>query len=93
MVPVDFRAGKGCVKEESNANLLGNLLSEQRRKKHQVVIVHPDDIAVLRNLSHGVGKSHISSLIRGPGGFIKVNFAWMVVEERPQNAEKRGKSN
>lgn len=57
---VDFTAGEWCVEEKSNPNILLSqeikLLLEQFRKKHEMIIVHPDQVTLLGFLSDGLGE-------------------------------------
>ena len=57
---VDFTTGKWCVKEKSNPNILlsqeTKLLLKQFRKKHEMIIMHPDQVALLGFLSDGLGE-------------------------------------
>jgi hypothetical protein len=50
-----------------------------------VVIVDPDEVAVLDIVDDRLGKEAVHLLIGGPGRFIEGDFARMVVEERPED--------
>ena len=85
--PVDLAAGKGRVQEEANLDVLlgrANLLTEHGRQQHQMIIVHPDQIAILDILDDGLGKQPIGFSVCVPGHLVKGNLPGMVVEEWPQ---------
>jgi hypothetical protein len=76
------------MEKESDLDILllaSNLLSEHLRKKHQVVIMHPNQIAILNFFRDGPRKKSVRFLIGIPGRLIEGYFTGMVVEKRPEN--------
>lgn len=48
-----------------------------------MVIVDPDEIAVLHVLDNSLGEEAIDLLVSSPGGLVKGDLTGVVVEERP----------
>lgn len=85
---VDFAAGKRCVQEEANLDLLvglGDFFPQHLREEHEVVVVDPDEVAILNVLDDGLGEEMVYFLVGCPCGFIKGDFAGVVVEEGPED--------
>ena len=61
------------------------LLAENLRKKHEVIIVDPDQVSVPGLIGDGLSEQMISLPIGIPGGFVKDDFTGMVVQEWPQD--------
>ena len=76
------------VKEETDLDVLlgvANLLAEHLWEQHEMVIVHPDHVAVLHVFDHGLGKEAVDLAVGGPGGLVERDFSWVVVEEWPED--------
>ena len=76
------------MQEEADLDVLlavANLLAEHLRQQHQVIVVHPDQISILHFLGNGLGEEAVRFFIRLPGRLVERNFAWVVVEERPED--------
>lgn len=81
--PVDLTTGERRVQEESDLDILlavTDLLAQHLRQQHQMVIVDPDQIAVLDFLCNGLGEKTVRLLVCLPGGLIKSNLTRVVVE-------------
>jgi hypothetical protein len=74
-LPVNFAARERRVKKESNLDVLGmfisltlvvDLLAQELREKHEMVILHPDQISVAHNLCNGLGKQAVGLLVCPP---------------------------
>jgi hypothetical protein len=80
---VNFTAGERRVQEESNLDILlavTDLLAQHLRQQHQVVVVDPDQIAVLNFFCDSLGEKPICFLVCLPGGLVKGDFTGVVVE-------------
>lgn len=80
---VDLTAGERRVQEESDLDILlavTNLLAQHLRQQHQVVVVDPDQIAVLDFLCNSLGEESVGFLVCLPGGLVKGNFTGVIVE-------------
>lgn len=76
------------MKEKANFDVLfrvANFFAEHLREEHQVVIMDPDEIAVLNVLDDGFGEKTVDFLVGGPGGLVKGDLTRMVVEKRPKD--------
>ncbi|CRK33032.1 hypothetical protein BN1708_005977 [Verticillium longisporum] len=85
---VDFRGGEGCVQEEANLDILlgvSHLLTQHLGQQHEVIVVDPDQIAVLDVLDDRLGEEAVDLLVRSPGALVKGNLAGVVVEEGPED--------
>ena len=85
---VNLRRWEWSVKEEANLDvLLGvtNLLAEHLWEEHEMVVVHPDHVAVLHVFGHGLGEEAVDLAVGGPGGLVERDFSWVVVEEWPED--------
>src|ERR1700722_5250232 len=65
MASENFVGGEGGMQEKSDSEV-GSCCSQHRRKKHELVIVYPDQIALLHDLEHLFGESSIDVLIVFP---------------------------
>lgn len=97
-LPVDFATGEGGVQEEANLDVLDrlirgtpvvDLLTQQSGEKHQMVILHPDQIAVAYNLCDSLGKQAVGLLVCAPILLIERDLTGVVVEQGPENAMKK----
>lgn len=71
------------VQEEANPDVLNrcsDLLSQHRREKHEVIVVDPDEVAVLDRFSYSFRKQSVRITIRDPCVLIEANFSGMVME-------------
>lgn len=85
---IDFTAGEWGVQEEADLDILlaiTNLLTQHFRQQHEMVVMHPDQIAVLDFLRDGLCEKAICLLVSFPGRFVKGDFTGVVVEQRPEN--------
>lgn len=76
------------MKEEANLDVLlgiADLLAEHLWEKHEMVVVHPDHVAVLHVFDHGLGEEAVDLAVGGPGGLVEGDFSWVVVEEWPKD--------
>lgn len=86
--PVDLTAGEGRVEEEPDLDVdlgISDLLPEHLGQQHQVVIMDPNQVAVAHLFRDGFGEKPVGFFVGLPGGFVKGDFAGVVVEERPQD--------
>ena len=76
------------MEEEANLDVgqVGQTLPEQRRQQHQMIIVDPDHVAILRHLPDGRGKGHIGAVMGVPVCLVKFDASGEVVEEGPDGA-------
>lgn len=85
---VDLAAGERGVEEEANLDVLlgvANLLAQHLGQQHQVVVVHPDEVAILHVLGHLLGEEAVDVAVRGPRGLVERDLAGVVVEEGPED--------
>lgn len=76
------------MKKESHLCCWQSLLY-QLRQQHQMIVVHPDDVAVLVLLHNSVSESDVCCSVRSKLLVNVVNGVdgeWDVVEQRPQDA-------
>lgn len=73
------------MQEPTNLDVLLGNLSEHGGQQHQMIILDPDKIAILDNLSNGFSKQAIDLLICLPPFFVERDLSRMVVEKRPEN--------
>lgn len=75
------------MQKEANLDILlpqfPQFHAQHFRKKHQVVIMYPYQIPVLRLLRNSVRKQGVGFLVRVPGRLVKDNLPRMVVQKRP----------
>lgn len=67
---VDFAAREGGMQEESDLHVflaISNLLAKHFRKKHEVIIMNPDQVSILDFFRNGFGKKAVRFLICLPG--------------------------
>lgn len=97
-LPVDLATGEGGVQEEANLDVLDrlidstlvvDLLTQESGEKHQMVILHPDQIAVAHNLCDGLCKQAVGLLVCAPILLIERDLTGVVMEQGPENAMKR----
>lgn len=50
-----------------------------------MIVVDPNQIAILNVLDNGLGKKAVDFLVSDPGGFVKGDFTGVVVEQRPED--------
>ena len=85
---VDLGGGEGCVEEEADADVLlgvANLLAQHLGEEHEVVVVHPDQVAVLDVLDDRLGEEAVDFLVCGPSCLVKCDLTRVVMEERPED--------
>jgi hypothetical protein len=66
---IDFAAREGRVEEEANLDVLfgrANFLSQHCGQKHEMVVMHPNEISILYILCHCLSKQTIDFLICFP---------------------------
>jgi len=79
----DFRVGERRVEKVADLDVFARffkLLAEELRKKHEVVIVDPDQVAFPNVLQNGVGEEAVDQLVCLPIIFVKHDVAGMVME-------------
>jgi hypothetical protein len=67
---VDFAAREGSMEEESDLDVflaISNLLAEHFRKKHEVIIMNPDQVSIFDFFRNGFGKKAVRFLVCLPG--------------------------
>ena len=85
---VDFTAGEWGMEEEANLDVLfcrANHFAKHLRKEHQVVVVDPDEIAILDILDDCLGEKMVDFLVCGPRGLVERDLTGMVVKEGPED--------
>lgn len=92
-LPVDFTAWKGSMKEPADLDILLSSLAKQRGQKHQVVILDPDEITILKNFFNGFSEKFVDLLIGFPPLFIERDFTRVVMEQGPKNTTKKKREN
>lgn len=65
--------------------LMADFLSQHLRQKHEMIVVYPDQVSVVDMRSNGACKLLVSLSVRFPIFLDECDFAWVIVEERPQN--------
>lgn len=81
--PIDLAGGERSVQEEADLDVLfaiPDLLAEHLRQKHQMVIMHPDQVSVANFRGHCLGEQPICFLVGLPGGLVEGDFTGMVVK-------------
>ena len=76
------------MKEEANFHigLTGpNLFTEHGRKKHQVIVVNPNEVPILYLTGNCLGEKAVGFLVGIPSRFVEGDLARVVVKERPKN--------
>jgi hypothetical protein len=76
------------VQEEANLDILlavTDLLAQHLRQQHEVIVMHPDQIAILDFLGNGLGEKAIGLLVCFPGGLVKCNLTWVIMKQRPED--------
>lgn len=85
---VDLAAGERSMQEEANLDVLlgvADFLAQHLGQQHQVVIVDPNEVAILDILDHLLGEQTVDLLVGFPGGLVKCDLAGVVMEKRPEN--------
>lgn len=85
---VDLARGKRRVEEEADLDIGpagAYLLPKHLWQKHQVVVVDPNEITILDLLRNGLGKEAVGFGVGLPRFFVEGDFAWMVMEQWPEN--------
>jgi hypothetical protein len=86
--PVDLAARKRCVEEEANLDVLlgvANLLAEHLGEQHQVIVVNPDQVAVLHILDNGLGEQPVDFSVRAPRRLVEGDLARVIMEQGPKD--------
>jgi hypothetical protein len=68
--PVDFAAREGSMEEESDLDVflaISNLLAKHFRKKHEVIIMDPDQVSILDFFRNSFGKKAVRFFVCLPG--------------------------
>ena len=74
--------GKRDMQEEADGRI-GHPLSEHSRKKHQVVIMYPDNVILTRDLGHLVAEDPVDAHVGIPEVVAVYGVEGKVMEERP----------
>lgn len=85
---VNFGRRERRVQEEANLDVLlgvADFLAKHLRQQHQMVVVNPDQIAILNVLDDSLGKQAVDFAVSGPCALVKCDFTGVVVEKRPEN--------
>lgn len=86
---IDLTARERSMQEESNADIVlaqgCKFLAENLRKKHEVVVVDPDQVPFPGLMGDSLREQTVRLTIRIPGSFVENNFTRMVMQERPQD--------
>lgn len=85
--PVNLAAGERRVQEEPYADVpliqQSELFAQKLRHQHQMVVVHPDQIAVSSLVGNGSCEQAIDLKIRIPRALVEHNLSWVVVKQGP----------
>lgn len=77
------------MQEETNSDIFlaqrMEFFPEHLRKKHQMIVMDPDQITVSCFTGNGLGKQEIGLSIGIPCTLIKDNFTGMVMQQWPQD--------
>ena len=65
--------------------LTTNEISQHGRHQHQMIVLYPNHIIVLEEISDDSGEFEVCLLVCQPIGFIEVHFTWVVVKQRPED--------
>jgi hypothetical protein len=76
--------GKRNVEEVADADF-GNALAQELRHQHELIVVHPHDVAGTMVLRDDVGEVAVRALVRGPALHVDRQLVEKVVEGRPQD--------
>ena len=87
-LPVDFTAWEGSMKKPADLDILLGSLAKHRGQKHQVVILYPDEITILKDFVNGFSEKFVDLLIGLPPLFIERDFTRVVMEQGPKNTTK-----
>lgn len=86
--PVDFTAREGRMQKETNADValaqLAELLAQQLRQQHEVVVMDPDQIALASFVGNRLGKETVGLAVGVPGRLVEHDLTGVVVQEGPQ---------
>lgn len=76
------------MQEEADLDVLllaPYFLPQQSWEQHEMVIVYPDQIAILHILGNGLREEFVRLSVRVPGIFRKRYLARMIMEQWPEN--------
>ena len=59
--------------------------SQHDRQQHEMIILHPNHRTRLNVRQNNLCKLEIRRPVRPPVPFVKVHFAWVVMEQGPEN--------
>jgi cobalamin biosynthesis Co2+ chelatase CbiK len=76
------------MKKPADLDILLGSLAKHRRQKHQVIILYPDEITILKDLVNGFSEKFVDLLIGLPPLFIERDFTRVVMEQGPKNTTK-----
>lgn len=85
---VDLGRWEGGVQEEANLDILlgvANLLAQHLGKEHEVVVVDPNQVAILNIVHNGFGKQAVDFAVGAPCTLVECDFTGVVVEEWPED--------
>jgi len=82
MAAENFVGGKGRVQEKPNSEV-GSRRSEHRGEKHELVIMHPDQIALVHGLKHLFSEGPVYVLIMFPPGRFVTQIIGQVMQQWP----------
>lgn len=74
------------MQEESNLDILlgvADFLPEHFWKKHQMIIMDPDQVTILNFFGNRFGEKAVCLFVCLPGRFIEGDFTGVIVEKRP----------
>ena len=76
------------MEEKADADILlgfAKLFAKHLGKKHEVIVVHPDQVAILDIVDDSLGEEPVDFLVGGPGGLVESDLTGVVVKKRPEN--------
>lgn len=76
------------MQEETNLDILlgvSDFLPQHLWKKHQMIVMDPDQVAILDFFRDRLSEKAVRLFVRLPRGFIEGNFAGVIVEQRPKD--------
>ena len=62
-----------------------NEIAKEHGEEHEMIVLHPDHVATADLRTNDLGELEICLAIREPILFVKVHFAGVVMEERPED--------
>ena len=80
---VNLGAGEGSVQEETNLDILlgvSNCGAQHFWDEHKVIVMHPNNIAILYIGCNSVGKQLIHFLVCLPVTLVESDLSWVIME-------------